>query len=232
MPKLISGRAYNLQCDFEKIFYAFFPDGEFNTTSRISKVNEYSFKSEGKVYMIPGWTEVYRKNETGQGGMLPALVDGDGAPPQANIIERKIIEDETRPPAAYNEATLLTAMEGAGKLLDDEDFAEAMKDSGLGTPGTRAQMIEHLLASKYITGETTDLKATPKAEDSLSFLKSVNIETLSSPVLTGEWEDKLRQMENGSFIRENFMQEISDLTEAILCPFDRCFLYNFIGKHV
>ncbi|MDR3224665.1 MAG: hypothetical protein LBT03_03835 [Holosporales bacterium] len=75
------------------------------------------------------------------------------------------------------------------------------------------------------------MKATPKVEDLLSFLKAANIETLSSPVLTGEWEYTLQQIENDSFIREIFVQKISDLTEAIFCPFDRCFLYDFIGKH-
>jgi len=82
--------------------------------------------------------EVYGKHETGQYGMLPALVHGDGAPPQANIIKTKIIEDETRPPIAYNETALLTAMERAGKLLNDEEFTEAKKESGLGTPATQA----------------------------------------------------------------------------------------------
>ncbi|MDR2603038.1 MAG: DNA topoisomerase 3 [Puniceicoccales bacterium] len=217
VPQNLSEEEYKIfNMILKRFLCVFFPDAEFDVTTRISKVKGYSFKTEGKVLVIPGWLEVYGKNETEQDGVLPALSDGDGIPPQANVEEIKIVEDATRPPAPYNEATLLTAMEGAGKLLDDEELAEAMKERGLGTPATRAQIIEHLLALKYIVRDRKDLKATAKAEDLLNFLKAADIETLSSPALTGEWEYKLRQMENGNFTRKNFMEEIADLTAAIV----------------
>ncbi|MDR2778689.1 MAG: DNA topoisomerase 3 [Puniceicoccales bacterium] len=216
-PKSLSDEEYKIfNMVLKRFLCVFFSDAEFDVTTRISKVKEYSFKTEGKVLVIPGWLEVYGKNETEQDGVLPALSDSDGMPPKANTIEIKIVEDATRPPAPYNEATLLTAMEGAGKLLDDEELADAMKERGLGTPATRAQIIEHLLALKYIVRDKKDLKATAKAEDLLNFLKTANIETLSNPALTGEWEYKLRQMENGNFTRKNFMKEIADLTVAIV----------------
>ncbi|MDR1413843.1 MAG: DNA topoisomerase 3 [Puniceicoccales bacterium] len=199
----------------KRFICVFYPDAEFDTTTRISTVNGYGFKTEGKVLASPGWMEVYGKGNA-QEETLPALTTADGVPPQAEIIEIAIIEDETRPPASYNEATLLSSMEGAGKLLDDEDLADAMKERGLGTPATRAQIIEHLLALKYIIRDNKNLKATAKGEDLLNFLKAAKIETLSSPTMTGEWEYKLRQMENGTFSRKNFMEKISDLTIEIV----------------
>ncbi|MDR1595789.1 MAG: DNA topoisomerase 3 [Puniceicoccales bacterium] len=192
----------------------FLPDAEFDVTTRTSTTKGYTFKTDGKVLVVPGWMEVYGKKNSEQDDTLPALTDGDGG--QAKVVEVKILEDETRPPPAYNEATLLSAMEGAGKLLDDEDLADAMKERGLGTPATRAQIIEHLLSLKYIVRDGKTLKATVKAEDLLNFLKAAKIDTLSSPAMTGEWEYKLRQMENGIFARKNFMREISDLTTTIV----------------
>ncbi|MDR1401744.1 MAG: DNA topoisomerase 3 [Puniceicoccales bacterium] len=199
----------------KRFICVFYPDAEFDTTTRMSTVQGYSFKTEGKILAVAGWMEVYGKGNA-QEETLPALTTADGTPPQAEVLEVEIIEDETRPPASYNEATLLSSMEGAGKLLDDEDLADAMKERGLGTPATRAQIIEHLLALKYLVRDNKNLKATVKAEDLLNFLKAAKIETLSSPAMTGEWEYKLRQMENGTFSRKNFMKEISDLTIAIV----------------
>ena len=195
--------------------YVFFPDAEFDVTVRTSKIKDYIFRTDGKVLAVPGWMEVYGKNDDAKDN-LPAISPDDGDPAQANVVNVDVLEDETRPPAPYNEATLLAAMEGAGKFLEDEDLAEAMKERGLGTPATRAQIIEHLLALNYIVRDKKDLRATPKAEDLLNFLKAANIDTLSSPALTGEWEYKLRQMENGAFPRQEFMKEISDLTSSII----------------
>ncbi|MDR2737355.1 MAG: DNA topoisomerase 3, partial [Puniceicoccales bacterium] len=194
----------------------FFPDAEFDITTRLSKIKEYTFKTEGKVLAVAGWMEVYGKGEIGQNDVLPPLTDADGTPPKAEVEKTEVVEDETHPPPPYNEATLLAAMESAGKLLDDDDLADAMKERGLGTPATRAQIIEHLLALKYIVRDGKNLRATAKAEDLMNFLKAANIDTLSSPALTGEWEYKLRQMENGTFARKSFMDEIAGLTKAIV----------------
>ncbi|MDR1433280.1 MAG: DNA topoisomerase 3 [Puniceicoccales bacterium] len=200
----------------KRFICVFYPDAEFDVTTRISTVSDCTFKTEGKVMVVAGWMEVYGKGTPEKEETLPAITEADGAPPQANVIAIKKIEDETRPPASYNESTLLSAMEGAGKLLDDDDLADAMKERGLGTPATRAQTIEHLLALKYIVRDGKNLKATPKAEDLLNFLRAAKIETLSSPAMTGEWEYKLRLMENGTFSRKNFMDEISNLTATIV----------------
>jgi DNA topoisomerase-3 len=200
----------------KRFICVFYPDAEFDVTVRITTVKDCAFRTEGKILSVPGWLEVYGKIEAEQEGTLPMLTVHDGNPPSAQVVEIKTIGDATRPPAPYNEATLLAAMEGAGKLLDDEELAEAMKERGLGTPATRAQIIEHLLALKYIVREKKDLRSTAKAEDLLEFLKAAKIETLSSPALTGEWEYKLRQMENGTFSRDSFMEEISVLTATIV----------------
>lgn len=200
----------------KRFICVFYPDAEFDITTRTSTVRDCTFKTEGKVMAVAGWMEVYGKGNLEKEETLPALAKADGTPPQANVVAIKMIEDETRPPPAYNESTLLSAMEGAGKLLDDEELADAMKERGLGTPATRAQIIEHLLALKYIVRDSKNLKATAKAEDLLNFLKAAKIETLSSPAMTGEWEYKLRQMENGMFTRKSFMDEISELTATIV----------------
>ncbi|MDR3273993.1 MAG: DNA topoisomerase 3, partial [Puniceicoccales bacterium] len=193
----------------------FYPDAEYDVTTRISTINgEHSFKTEGKVLAKPGWLEVYGKAILDQEPTLPKLSGEDNS--TARIIEVRVDEDETRPPARFNEATLLAAMEGAGKLLDDDELAEAMKERGLGTPATRAQIIEHLLNLHYLERDRRDLHSTNKAEDLLNFLHVINIETLADSALTGEWECKLRRMENGTFQRQTFMREIAELTQKIV----------------
>lgn len=217
-PKSLSGEEAKIYNMVVKRFIAvFFPDAEFDVTTRTSTVkSDYVFRTEGKVLVKPGWMEIYGKGDSEQESTLPSLVPEDGDPAQAKILSILPSEEETRPPAPYNEATLLAAMEGAGKLLDDEDLAEAMKERGLGTPATRAQIIEHLLNLHYIERNRRDLRSTNKAEDLMNFLKILNIETLANPALTGEWEYKLRQMENGKFMRDTFMHDIADLTKQIV----------------
>lgn len=194
----------------------FYPDAEFDITTRTTTVKgEYIFKTEGKVLVQPGWMEVYGK-EGVQNSTLPAISEHDGQPTQAKIDDISSIEDETRPAAPYNESSLLAAMESAGKSLEDDDLAAAMKERGLGTPATRAQIIEHLLDLHYIEREKRDLHSTGKAEDLMNFLQMLNIGTLANPVLTGEWEYKLRQMESGQYTRETFMNDIEGLTTQIV----------------
>ena len=125
----------------------FFPSAEFDVTTRMSAVGEHNFKTEGKVLAVPGWLAVYGKGGTA-GETLPALTDADGNPANAKVVSVDLKKETTKPPPRYSEATLLSAMEGAGKLVDDEELAEAMKEKGLGTPATRAQTIEHLYALK------------------------------------------------------------------------------------
>ncbi|HKT94492.1 MAG TPA: topoisomerase C-terminal repeat-containing protein, partial [Paraburkholderia sp.] len=122
----------------------------------------------------------------------------------------------TKPPARYNEATLLSAMEGAGKLVDDEELREAMAAKGLGTPATRAAIIEGLLGEKYLVREGRELIPTAKAFQLMTLLRGLGVEELTAPELTGEWEYKLSQMERGKLPRDAFMQEIARMTQTIV----------------
>ena len=123
---------------------------------------------------------------------------------------------KTRPPARYTEATLLGAMEGAGKLVEDDELREAMQEKGLGTPATRAAIIEGLLNEKYMLRDGRELIPTAKAFQLMTLLRGLGVEELSSPSLTGEWEHKLSQMEQGRLSREAFMREIAAMTERIV----------------
>lgn len=188
---------------------AFFPPAEYLITTRISKAGIHSFKTEGKVLVSEGWLAVYGK----VGNMeesLPGLSAQDGTPPLAKIIETQIQEEETKPPARYSEATLLAAMEHAGKFVEDEELADAMKEKGLGTPATRAQIIEHLIREKYMERIQRELIPTTKAENLIEFLKVVQIEQLTSPAMTGEWEFQLHEIEHGKLTRKAFMDQIAE----------------------
>ena len=208
---------------------AFYPSAEFDVTTRISTVaGIHDFKTEGKVLTSAGWLAVYGKTsveeEGAEGGkdkdgakdakVLPALSPEDNA--AAKTLDAKLHEESTKPPPRYTEATLLSAMEGAGKLVDDEDLAEAMKERGLGTPATRADTIDGLINQKYMERHQRELAPTAKAEQLLEFLAAVKAEALTRPNMTGEWEYKLRQMEHGKFSREKFMAEIVEVTKGIV----------------
>ncbi len=200
---------------------AFYPAAEFDITTRISTVAPaHDFKTEGKVLTFPGWLAVYGKNtvdeDSAESKALPALNKDDGSPAQAKTVDPVLHSETTKPPPRYTEATLLSAMEGAGKLIDDEDLAEAMKERGLGTPATRADTIDGLINQKYIDRPQRELIPTAKAEQVIQFLGAVKAEELSKPDLTGEWEYKLRQMEHGKFSREKFMAEIVATTKGII----------------
>lgn len=203
----------------------FYPPAEFDETTRSTQVGEYVFKTAGKVLVAPGYLEVYGKAQLDR--TLPALGPADKAPswlpanpPPSEFYARPtdflLEQDDTKPPARYTEATLLSAMEGAGKLVEDDELADAMKEKGLGTPATRASTIEHLLREKYLERDARALVPTLKAENLFEFLSAVQAEELTHPDLTGEWEYKLRQMEQGKLSRADFMQGITDLTKQIV----------------
>ncbi len=197
----------------------FYPAAEFDVTTRISTVaGRHDFKTEGKVLTAPGWLAVYGRTTVDEdkpdGKALPALTTEDGN--QAKTLEVKLHEETTKPPPRYTEATLLSAMEGAGKLVDEEELAEAMKERGLGTPATRAEIIDGLIYTKYMERNQRELVPTAKAEQLLEFLGAVGAEALTKPNMTGEWEYKLRLMEHGKFPRPKFMAEIIDVTKGIV----------------
>ncbi|MBA3961407.1 MAG: DNA topoisomerase 3 [Chthoniobacterales bacterium] len=196
----------------------FFPAAEFDVTTRLSRVaRAHDFKTEGKVLTSAGWLAVYGKttiDDSADSKALPALTNEDNH--QAKTISAELHAETTKPPPRYTEATLLSAMEHAGKLVDDEEMAEAMKERGLGTPATRADTIDGLIHQKYLERNQRELAPTTKAESLLQFLAAVQADALTKPDMTGEWEYKLRQMEHGKFPRRDFMAEIVDVTKGIV----------------
>lgn len=191
----------------------FFPPAKFEVTKRITTVENEKFKTEGKIIREPGWLEVYGKTAVAEGdGNLVAVKKGEAATTES--IELK--ELLTKPPARFTEATLLSAMEGAGKFIDDEELREAMSQRGLGTPATRASIIEGLLTQEYIRREERDLAASAKGIKLINALQNLQLAVLTSPELTGEWEYKLKQIEAGKFKREIFMHEIRDLVAGVI----------------
>jgi DNA topoisomerase-3 len=199
----------------------FFPSAEYMVTTRISTAAGHSFKTEGKVLVKPGWLAIYGKEaanevddakEGDKGQNLVAVAPGEKV--GVGEVESKPLK--TRPPARYSEATLLGAMEGAGKMVDDDELREAMQEKGLGTPATRAAIIEGLINEKYILRDGREMIPTAKAFQLMTLLRGLGVEELSKPELTGEWEYKLSQMEQGKLSREDFMQQIADMTEHIV----------------
>ena len=194
----------------KRFLAVFFPAAEFEVTTRITRVENEPFKTEGKVLVQPGWLEVYGRDQ--QGEMLTVIKPGEQV--QTTNIEAN--GTQTKPPARYNEATLLSAMEHAGRLVDDEELAEAMRESGLGTPATRANIIEELIRHRYLVRENRELIPTAQAFQLITLLHGLNIEALSKPELTGDWEHKLHEIERGQLDRESFMDEIRGMTEEIV----------------
>lgn len=190
----------------------FFPPAEYLVTTRITEVASHKFKTEGKILVKPGWLAIYGKDEQQESANLPAVAKGEKPP--ATAVDA--IALATRPPARYSEATLLSAMEGAGKLIEDDELREAMAQKGLGTPATRAAIIERLIAEKYLVREGRELIPTAKAFQLMTLLNGLGVSELTQPELTGEWEYKLLQMERGKLKRETFMKEISRITERIV----------------
>ena len=193
----------------------FFPPAEFLVTTRFTEVSGHQFKTEGKVMTNPGWLQIYGKESQTD--------DKDGA----NLVPvqkgEKVLADKvtpnglvTKPPARYTEATLLSAMEGAGKLVDSDELRDAMAGKGLGTPATRAAIIEGLLTEKYLLREGRELIPTAKASQLMTLLRGLGVNELTAPELTGEWEFKLSQMEKGKISRDEFMREIQQMTQIIV----------------
>ncbi|HEV8184930.1 MAG TPA: DNA topoisomerase 3 [Chthoniobacterales bacterium] len=213
----MEGKVYDMIA--RRFVAAFFPSAEFDITTRISRVaSAHDFKTEGKVLTMPGWLAVYGRTTVDDGTpdskALPALSAEDNA--EAKTVSADLHSETTKPSPRYTEATLLSAMEGAGKLVDDESMAEAMKERGLGTPATRADTIDGLINQKYLERNQRELVPTTKAESLLQFLSAVHADALTKPDMTGEWEYKLRQMEHGKFRRDAFMSEIVEVTKGIV----------------
>jgi DNA topoisomerase-3 len=190
----------------------FFPSAEYLQTTRITAVGENQFKTEGKVLQSPGWLAVYGKSMQEENANLPPIPQGE----KVKTLEAKAEASQTRPPARFSEATLLSAMEGAGKLVEDDELRAAMGAKGLGTPATRAAVIEGLISEKYVERLGRELKPTWKAFRLLFALKHFEVDEITSPELTGDWEFKLKQMEQGRLGREQFMGHIEKVTRDLV----------------
>ncbi len=216
-PKSLSDIELKLYDLVVKRFIAvFYPSAEFMVTTRISTVavqgREHKFQTNGKVLVNPGWLAVYGKEAQDDDANLVAVAPGE----QVRAENVDVHALKTRPPARYTEATLLSAMEGAGKLIEDEELRDAMKEKGLGTPATRAQTIEGLIAEKYMLRDGRDLVPTAKAFQLMTLLRGLAIEDLTRADLTGNWEYQLAEMEHGRLSRDAFMGEIAKMAERIV----------------
>ena len=197
----------------KRFIAVFYPSAEFLVPTRITRVEGEPFKTEGKVLVKPGWLTVYGRDQAKQDdGHLVPVETGESVQADEVIVEAKA----TRPPARHSEATLLGAMEHAGKRVDDEELREAMRDKGLGTPATRASIIEELIRHKYMVREQKELVPTAQASSLITLLTALKVDALTKPELTGEWEFKLKEIERRKFDRESFMNEIRSMTEKIV----------------
>lgn len=195
----------------------FYPSAEFEVTRRLTRFGEDVFRTDGRVLVKPGYLTVYgrKPGAGGDKGELVAAANGENA--TASSIE--VQEKQTRPPARYTDATLLSAMETAGKRVDDDELREAMSERGLGTPATRANIIEGLIRQKYLFRNEQnyrELVVSNKGLALVDLLEEIGIDGLGKPEMTGEWEHKLSEMEHGRLDRDQFMRDIKVLTQEIV----------------
>jgi DNA topoisomerase-3 len=197
----------------KRFIAAFFPPAQYENTTRITRVEGEPFKTEGKILVAPGWLEVYGREAASEkpGENLPPVTRDE----RVATVRIEIKTDQTKPPARYTEATILSAMEGAGKLVEDEELREAMKEKGLGTPATRAAIIETLISKHYLVRQGKELQPTAKAIQTIALLKNA-VPELTSPEMTGEWEFRLREIEHRKLTRDAFMRDVRDLTREIV----------------
>lgn len=222
-PSLTDDESKLYQMIVLRFIAAFHPPAEYSNTTRITVIASESFKTTGKVLMKQGWQEVYGKQAIDTKSGL-CFVDPNEKVENKGLTLKAF---STKPPARFTEAALLSAMEGAGKLIDDDELRDIMKEKGLGTPATRAATIEGLVNDKnskgqpkqpYVVREGKEqyLVPTSKGEGMVEFLDANGVEALTSPRMTGEWESKLRAMEKGKYQRVQFMAEIADMTRSII----------------
>jgi len=191
----------------------FYPAAQFEVTTRITRVEGEPFRTDGKIIVDPGWQAVYGKESAAEDEQAIVPISPNES---AKVLDLEIKENETKPPARFNEATLLSAMEGAGKLVEDEELRDAMREKGLGTPATRAAIIEGLILQGYVIRQGRDLIATAKGLALITLLRGIGVSELCSPEMTGEWEYKLKRMAKGGMERNEFMNGIKEFTREIV----------------
>jgi DNA topoisomerase-3 len=203
----------------KRFIAVFYPSAEYLVTTRVSKVEvkdaEHHFQTNGRVLVNAGWRAVYGQEATSdeerEANLVPVAAGEVVRTEGADVAALK-----TRPPPRYTEATLLSAMEGAGKLIDDDELRAAMHEKGLGTPATRASIIEGLILEKYVHREGRELVPTAKAFQLMTLLRGLDVDDLTKPELTGNWEYQLAEMEHGRLSRKAFMAEIAKMAERIV----------------
>jgi DNA topoisomerase-3 len=200
----------------------FHPDAEFENTRLETTVASHVFRTRGRVLIVPGWRGVYGEglesrsdgdDDEGSDQQLPKLARGE----DVRTLDVESLARETKPPRRYSDASLLAAMETAGKLVDDEELREAMKDSGIGTPATRAAIIERLIDVGYVERDGRSLVCTEKGVNVIKFLGE---HALTSPSLTGDWEHRLARIEEGEESRERFMHDIAEFARGTVQELD------------
>ena len=201
-------KIYTMIC--QRFIAVFFPPAQYLNTTRVTTVEGETFITEGKILVDPGFKAVYGKDSDEESN-IPKL-KGD----TAKTLDIRANEDFTKPPAHYTESTLLSMMESAGKLVEDDELRDAMKERGLGTPATRAAIIEKLVSDKYVVRDGKEMIPTAKAFDLIKVLSAMNCEALTSPELTGEWEYKMDLISKGKESREAFMNGIVEMTKTMV----------------
>ena len=201
----------------------FHPEAVFENTRLETTVAEHVFRTRGRVLVVPGWRGVYGEglsesasgadDDEGAEQALPKLEQGE----DARTLEIAAAEKETKPPRRYSDASLLGAMETAGKLVDDDEAREAMKESGIGTPATRAAIIERLIDVAYVEREGRSLVCTEKG---LNVIRLLGEHPITSPGLTGDWEHRLGRIEHGEETRERFMADIAEFARGTVTELD------------
>ena len=204
-------KVYNLVA--LRFIAAFYPDCEVSNTTVLAKTGEVDFKVTGRQILKMGWREIFAKEKQEdepqeEQKSLPAFVKGESGPHQPQLQEKT-----TTPPKYYTEATLLRAMETAGKTVEDEELRDAMKENGIGRPSTRAAIIEKLFQRKYIVREKKNIHAT---ELGINLIQTIISPLLKSAELTGRWEKKLREIERGSFTAQQFLDELKQMTAEVV----------------
>ncbi|MGI9311771.1 MAG: DNA topoisomerase III [bacterium] len=209
---------------------AFFPPARFENTLRTTVVEGEAFETRGKVLIESGWLQVMGRKDATE--TLPPLAVADGqAAEQAAVVEVEATPKHTKPAPRYSEATLLSALEGAGKSLEDGELREAMKGRGLGTPATRAAIIEELIRNRYVLRDARELIPTPKANTLLRLLRALKIDELTAAELTGEWEKRLKEIESNEFSADDFMRHIREMTERIVAAARDCDVDQIPGEY-
>jgi DNA topoisomerase-3 len=214
-------RIYDLVA--RRFLAVFHPEAVFENTKIETTVAEHVFRTRGKVLLVPGWRGVYGElagggesaddDDEGRDQQLPKLARGE----EVETRDVSAAEKETKPPRRYSDASLLAAMETAGKLVDDEEMREAMKESGIGTPATRASIIERLIDVGYVERDGRALVATEKG---LNVIRLLGEHPLTSPSLTGDWEQRLGKIERGEEPRKRFMSDIAGFAESTVHDLD------------